>query len=299
MRVLLVYYTGTYNTRWLVGRVGERFTAEGHEVTAVEITSKTPPVATEGFDLIGFSYPIYGFNAPRPFESYVKKLSFRRGQKFFIFKNSGETFAMNNASSRLLLRRMRGAGAEFLGEYHFVMPYNIHFRFEDDFVREILDYDRKLIEVMLHNLKKGVVRRIESRPLYDLGAFFVGIQKIGGNVNSFFYRVDADKCTLCGKCARECPHENITLKDGRVRFAHHCDMCMRCSFFCPRDAIHIGFLEGWRVNGAYDLDALSAMGPPSVPYITEGSEGFYRCFIKHFAEIDSQYEEIEKEKAHR
>ncbi len=299
MRVLFIYYTGTFNTRWLVGRVGERFTAEGHEVTAVEITSKTPTVPTEEYDLVGFAYPIYGFNAPLPFESYVKKLSFRRGQRFFIFKNSGETFAMNNASSRLLLRRMRRAGAEFLGEYHFVMPYNIHFRFEDDFVREILDYNDKLTDVMLHNLKCGIVERIKSRPLYNLGAFFVGIQKIGGNVNSFFYKVDRDNCTLCGKCVRECPHENIGIKDGHIKFSHHCDMCMRCSFFCPRDAIHIGFLEGWRVNGAYDLDRLSAMGPPSEPYITEKSEGFYRCFPAYFAEIDRKYAEIQKEKAHR
>ncbi|MBQ2719212.1 MAG: EFR1 family ferrodoxin [Clostridia bacterium] len=299
MRVLLIYYTGTYNTRWLVGRVEERLLAEGNEVTRVEITSRTPPVPTEDYDLVGFAYPIYGFNAPLPFESYVKKLSFRPGQRFFIFKNSGETMAMNNASSRNLLRRMRRAQGVFMGEYHLVMPYNIHFRFEDDFVREILAYDRKLLEVMLTNLKNGTVERIESRPLYDLGAFFVGIQKIGGNVNSFFYRVDADKCTLCGKCVHECPHENIYKKDGTIRFSHHCDMCMRCSFFCPQDAIRIGFLEGWHVNGAYDLDALDAMGPPSRPYITKDSRGFYRCFIKYFAEIDRKYEALQREKAHR
>ena len=49
------------------------------------------------------------------------------GQKFFIYKNSGETLAMNNASSRILLRRMAARGAVLKGEYHFVMPYNIHF----------------------------------------------------------------------------------------------------------------------------------------------------------------------------
>ena len=76
----------------------------------VEIERGVPPADTEGYDLIGFGYPIYGFNSPLPFNRYVNTLEIERGQKFFIYKNSGETFAMNNASSRILLRRMKRRG---------------------------------------------------------------------------------------------------------------------------------------------------------------------------------------------
>ena len=293
MRVLLVYYTGTYNTRYLSDKVEERFLGQGDTVDRIEITSKTPARDASGYDLIGFSYPIYGFNAPAPFLRYVKKkLKTRRGQRFFIYKNSGETFAMNNASSRTLLRLMKRRGCELLGEYHFVMPYNIHFPFEDDFVREILYYNRRLLDVMMKNLADGVVHTVRSKRLYDLGAFFVGIQKVGGNVNSFLYKVDAERCTGCMKCVRDCPHDNIYVKDGKIRFHHHCDMCMRCSFLCPTDAIKIGFLEGWHVNGAYRLSELERLGPPDTPYITQDSEGFYSCFIEHFAEIDRMHKEL-------
>ena len=290
MKVLLVYYTGTYNTRYLSDKVAERFLLRGDTVDRVEITAKTPVTDATSYDLIGFSYPIYGFNAPAPFEGYVKKkLKTRRGQSFFIYKNSGETFAMNNASSRILLRRMRHRGGVFLGEYHFVMPYNIHFPFEDDFVREILYYNRRQLDVMMKNLEDGTVHTVKSRWYYDLGAFFVGIQKVGGNVNSFLYKVDSERCTRCMRCVHDCPHDNIYLKDGAIRFHHHCDMCMRCSFLCPKDAIKIGFLEGWHVNGAYRLSELEAMGRPDTPYITEASEGFYACFKPHFDKIDEEH----------
>ncbi len=293
MRVLLVYYTGTYNTRYLSDRVEERFLGAGDTVDRIEITSKTPARDASDYDLIGFSYPIYGFNAPAPFLRYVKKkLKTRRGQRFFIYKNSGETFAMNNASSRILLRQMKRRGGILAGEYHFVMPYNIHFPFEDDFVREILYYNERLLDVLMKNLADGVVHTVRSKRLYDLGAFFVGIQKVGGNVNSFLYKVDAERCIGCMKCVRDCPHGNIYQKDGKILFHHHCDMCMRCSFLCPTDAIKIGFLEGWHVNGAYRLSELERLGPPDTPYITKDSEGFYSCFIEHFAEIDRLHKEL-------
>ena len=291
MKVLLVYYTGTYNTRFLTDRLEAALRARGHEAERVEIRRGTPMRSAEGFDAVGFGYPIYGFNAPLPFWRYVKGMRLAPGQKFFIYKNSGETFAMNNASSRKLLRRMRGQKAAFAGEYHFVMPYNIHFPFERDFVRELLQKDEKLLRVLVCDLERGTPAHIRSNPVYNFAAAAVSVQKFGGPINSFLYRADEDKCTLCGKCAKNCPEDNIRIEGGRVRFGHRCDMCMRCSFYCPQDAIRIGFLQGWKVNGDYRLRDALAEGPPAQPYITSESRGFYKCFIRHFADIDARYAE--------
>ena len=292
MRVLLVYYTGTYNTRYLTDMLMSELEERGHRAERVEIARGVPPADVSGYDMIGFGYPIYGFNSPLPFNRYVKKLKIAAGQKFFIYKNSGETFAMNNASSRILLRRMRAKGAVFAGEYHFVMPYNIHFPFDKDFVREILFEDRKLLKVLVHDLESGHAPKIASNIVYNAAAAAVSVQKIGGAVNSFFYRADPEKCVNCGLCIKNCPEQNISQKDGRITFGHRCDMCMRCSFFCPTNAIDIGFLQGWKVNGDYRLAELDRLGPPDSPYITAGSKGFYKCFIKHFSDIDKRYAEL-------
>ncbi|MDD5952978.1 MAG: EFR1 family ferrodoxin [Oscillospiraceae bacterium] len=295
MRVLLIYYTGTYHTRYLTEQVKARFVAKGCLVDTLEITCDAAPVKTDGYDLIGFSYPIYGFNSPRPFNRYVKTLTFHKGQRYFIYKNSGEVLAINNASSRWLIRYLHRFAMELQGEYHFVMPYNIHFPYARDFVRQILHYDQKLLDILFYDLAHGTGKAIPSRWYYDLAAFFVSIQKIGGDLNSFFYRVDETKCTHCGKCVRDCPERNIYEKNDRLRFHHHCDMCMRCSFHCPQNAIHIGFLEPWKVNGAYPFRELEADQSPLTPYITKDSKGFYKCFIAYFEQIDREHKRLFRE----
>ena len=294
MKFLLVYFTGTYNTRFLTDRITDELVARGHSVDKVEIHNDTPIADTNGYDFIGFSYPIYGFNTPRSFDKYLKKLKFNKGQKYFIYKNSGETLAMNNASSRRILRRMKRKKAVFAGEYHFVMPYNIHFKYDNDFVKEILVKDQKLAKIMIYNLENGVVKQLKSKFIYNFAAFFVSIVKVAGDVNSYLYKIDKEKCINCMKCVNTCPKKNIYVKNGKIKFHHHCDMCMRCSFHCPTDAIKIGFLDwwGWRVNGDYKLNNLQKEGAPEKPYITEDSQGFYKCFIKTFKEIDQEYQRI-------
>ena len=292
MKVLLIYYTGTFNTRYLSNQLKDKLIARGDQVDLVEINVDTKVIDTFNYDLIGFSYPIYGFNSPLPFNKYVKKLKFKTGQKYFIYKNSGETLAMNNASSRILIRLLNKFKAELVGEYHFVMPYNIHFPFEKEFVKQILLYNQKLMAVMLYNLDNGIVFKIKSNFIYNLGAFFVGIQKIGGNVNSYLYKVDDKTCIKCNKCVNACPQKNIYIKNGKIKFHHHCDMCMRCSFFCPTNAINIGFLEGWKVNGEYSFDKILKDDAIKANFITPNSKGFYKCFIKTFNFIDDEYSKI-------
>ncbi len=46
-----------------------------------------------------------------------------------------------------------------------------------------------------------------------------------------------DKCIGCGKCAKLCPLNNITMTDGRPRWLHPCAHCMACLGNCPTEAI--------------------------------------------------------------
>lgn len=295
MKFLLIYFTGTYNTRYLTDRIKVKLQNKGHIVNAFEINCDTEFVNTDGYDFVGFGYPIYGFNSPRPFDKYVKKLKFTKDQKYFIYKNSGETFAMNNASSVKLIRVMKRRKMRLVGEYHFVMPYNIHFPYEKQFVREILEKDNKLEQIMIYNLENAIDHRIKSKFIYNLASFFVAIQKISGDINSFFYKVDKNKCINCMKCVNSCPEKNIYVnKKGVIKFHHHCDMCMRCSFYCPKDAIKIGFLDwwGWRVNGDYKLKEIEKNNSPIKSYVQDHNQGFFKCFIKTFNEIDTEYEKI-------
>ena len=297
MRCLLIYFTGTYNTRWLTGKLTGRLQDElGWSVSVHEIDPlDNRRLDLGGYDVIGLGYPIHGYCAPWAFLKFVRHQKFPRGIQVFIYKNSGETEHANDASSKYLLRKLRRDRARVTGEYHFLMPYNIHFRFDESLVREMLYMDARLMDIMLYELEHGICNMRPMRLWPRLVSAVVSRpQYIGGDVNSFLYRVDMERCRDCGLCIGRCPTKNIYKdNDGVIRFRHHCLMCMRCSLYCPADAIHIGFLEqwGWKVNGGYNLDRIESTEYVT-PVINAGTTGFFHCYIETYDRINSRHREL-------
>lgn len=297
MKILLIYYTGTFNTRYLTNKIADEFIKDNNEITKIEIDNNTKTIDTTTYDLIGFGYPIYAFNSPMPFNQYIRKLSFKKNQRYFIYKDSGETLKTNNASSRVIKRIFNKFKMKCIGEYHYIMPYNIRFPFPKQFIKEILVYDQKLLTIMFYNFKHNIVKTLKSSFINNTSSVALSIQKPGANLNSFFYTVDNDKCIRCLKCVKECPTNNIKLIDNKITFSHNCNMCMRCSYYCPNQAIKIGMLENWKVCDYYNLDEIEKC--EYVPYINENSKGFYKCFIKTFKQIDKEYNSIINKKDYK
>ena len=232
MRAILIYFTGTYNTRLLTKKIKDRLEKENYEVDVIEINKDSEIKDVTNYDLVGFSYPIYGFNAPKAFDKYVKNLKLKQNQKCFIYKNSGETFAMNNSSSRYLKKIIKKNKAILINEKHYVMPYNIHFKFDNLFVKEIFEYNEKQLDIQMYEIKNNIVDVIKTKWIYSFLAWFVLILRFGAWVNSFLYKVDKKKCVDCSLCINKCPMNNIYKnKKGKIKFHHNCMMCMRCSFY--------------------------------------------------------------------
>lgn len=294
MNCLLIYYTGTYNTRYLTGLLKERLIREGLTVTAYEIDPlNNEKLDLSGYDLLGLGYPVYGFNAPLPFLKFLRGQTFPPDLPVFIYKNSGETYHANDASSVSILRLLRRNGAKVSNEYHFMMPYNIHFRFDETLVREMLEMDDLLLDILVKEVLSGIPNLRKYRLIPRMITFFVKLQFIGGNVNSFFCRIDKKRCADCGLCIRNCPMHNIVKdKNGTIRFRHNCLMCMRCSLNCPKDAVRIGILDawGWRVNGPYDFDKIRQLPPAKV--IGPDTGGFFRCYVETYAHIRSRHAQL-------
>lgn len=296
MNCLLLYYTGTFNTRFLTGKLKERLVREGWDVTVYEIDPlNNERLDLARYDIIGLGYPIYGYCAPWAFLKFIRAQKFPKGMKAFIYKNSGETEHANDASSKYVLRKLRRDRVKTDNEYHFIMPYNIHFRFEDRLIKEMLTMDDKLMDILVYEVKNGIANRKPYKLWPRLVSAVVSRpQYIGGDVNSFLYRVDKDKCNGCDLCIKRCPTKNIyRTPDGTIKFHHHCLMCMRCSFYCPKDAFHIGFLDdwGWKVNGGYDLRRIETMDPGE-PVITDKTTGFFKCYIATYAAINKRHREL-------
>ena len=169
MKTLIIYFTGTYNTKYLVEKIKERFQKEElGEITTFSIDGSSKPISLSSYDLIIFSYPIYAFNTPIIFDRFVKKLHFHEKQKVIIAKQSGEPLKLNNSSSYSLIRKINHEKAILLGEYHFLMPYNIHFRYEDNFIKELFNYNNKLLDILIYEYKNKIIRKVKYNLFYAL-----------------------------------------------------------------------------------------------------------------------------------
>jgi len=292
MKILLLYFTGTYNTAFISQMIADQFIEAGHEAVLFSIESKTEKPKLGDFDLIGLGYPIHAFNEPKIFRQFVRQLPLTPQQKVFIYKDSGEVYRYNDASSRYTKGILKKKKVLLMGEYHFVMPYNIIFRTPDAFVKESLIEDEKAVAVMIHNLRKGIVRIKKPRLVDTALSLLCLVEHSCGYWNSFFMKVDKKKCLKCYQCLATCPQGNIVLKNGRIRFGHRCLTCMRCAYFCPTDAIKMGFLNSWKVNGAYRFQEIK--NNPEIPAKLDRAKAkkFYRSFTEYFEKIDEEYDAI-------
>ena len=80
MRCLLIYFTGTFNTRYVSQQLKQKLELVGYDVDLYEIDPlNTERLDLSGYDLIGLGYPIYGYNAPWPFLKFIRKQKFPKG----------------------------------------------------------------------------------------------------------------------------------------------------------------------------------------------------------------------------
>ncbi|MEW6555133.1 MAG: 4Fe-4S binding protein [Actinomycetota bacterium] len=57
----------------------------------------------------------------------------------------------------------------------------------------------------------------------------------------------SDDCDGCGKCAKRCFAQAITIEDRKARIGEACKGCGLCVEVCPRDAISISVIDGERM----------------------------------------------------
>lgn len=257
MKIAIVYFSGTGNTKKVAEKYGEYFTSQGHECTLYPLPMRET-IDFSQFDKVGVGYPIHAFNAPKIVLDFARSLPKRKVKKdgrqsAFILKSSGEPVKMSRVSSLKLIKILKSRGMEVTNEYQYVMPYNMIFRHTDHQAFRMWETAKKLIPVDCADILNGVERREKKMPFGGFLAWVLRIEHGGAHFNGLFYKIKGD-CISCGKCARNCPVDNIEMKDGKPVFGNKCMMCARCSFYCPKNCIKIGLFDSWRINGAYSFE---------------------------------------------
>ena len=108
MKILIIYFSGTGNTRKVAEKYAECFHQLGHEAELVSVDGlpKNKTLTDEFLtklkeaDIVGFGYPVHAFNAPSVMLKLAKFLPKQpKAKRAFIFNTSGEPLKLNNISS--------------------------------------------------------------------------------------------------------------------------------------------------------------------------------------------------------
>ena len=257
-KAIFYVFSGTGNTRRICELYKSEFEKNGVETELYAVKGGFEGLPSpDDYDYVGFAYPIHGFNAPHIMLDLARALPKREKgneKKYFVLKSSGEPLRTNNISSYKFRSIMKRKGYVQFAEYHYVMPYNMIFRHTDDMATKMWKTAQQLCPIEARETLAYAPHMLKGVPFGRLIAWVVRIEQPAMRVNGKMFKVDKDKCINCGLCVKNCPMNNIKKEGDKFKFGSDCLMCARCSFNCPTDAFGIAMLNGWRVNGKYDLD---------------------------------------------
>lgn len=308
MKAIIYVFSGTGNTR-LVAQLYQKYLTD-YETTLFDVTGAAiESLSTKNqndssteysekkavfvpnpndFDLVGFGYPVHGFNAPKIMVDFARLLPAVSGKSTFILKTSGEGLSLNNYSSQKMIHILERKGFSFLCERHYVMPYNMIFRHTPEMVKSEYIYADALVRLNVQEIREGKRENVHTNPLKAWFVPIIRIEWLYAQLQGPSMKVDMKKCIRCNKCVRSCPLENIRFDGKRYRFGTNCALCVRCSFNCPTCAISIGLLNGWRINGSYKIEETAADSSIRFPYFDENLRGLKRwLYYKYYRRCDA------------
>lgn len=279
MKVLFTVFSASGNTLRVAKLFSERLSERGAECETVRIREDMAAPDVASADTLVIGYPVHGFNAPQNVVDFAKGLPECENKVYYIIKTSGEPLHVNDASSRILDRILKKKGYIKRGEFHYVMPYNMIFRHSDDMAALMWQAARNTAPTDADKIFAGEEAQLKAGLLAVMTRFVVAVEHKAMPYLGRLFKVKKEKCISCGKCAKLCPMLNIEMKDGLPVFGKNCIGCTACSFNCPADAISIGVLNGWRVNGAYKF------APPREGLTRKDVCNYWRgSYIRYFRE---------------
>ena len=232
MKVDIVYFSGTGNTKAVADVYEQLFKLLGHDVTSSSI-EENPHVGHA--DLLIMGGPIYAGNMPDDFLNWVRKnVPKTKAGKAIVYSTSAGLMNANGVKS--VGKKLQKKGYGIIDQRTYEMPRNFYvdkydptpIEKQETQFKNMLDLVKKSMEDL--NLEASIVMN-DSTLGIDFWAdiFRLMAKQMGKN-----FKIN-EGCIQCGLCQKDCPKSNINYRTKH--YANKCMLCTRCIHNCPVNAI--------------------------------------------------------------
>lgn len=235
---MILYFTGTGNSAYIAKQMAE---LTGDSLISMNERIMTNDVSeiNAGGKLV-FVVPTYAWRIPRIVEEWIAKTKFTGDVNAYFVMNCGDTIGNAKKYIKQLCKRK---GFQYMGVTGIVMPENYIARYdapEESVARQIIEDANPAIRRIAGLIHEGkIFPDMQSNIVDYLNSSVVNIAFYICFVKTYKFTAD-DKCIRCGRCVKECPLNNIYLKENKPVWAKKCTHCMACICKCPTGAIEYG-----------------------------------------------------------
>ena len=235
---MILYFSGTGNSKYVARRIAD---ALGDEIVNLNDCIKASDTSSiETGERVIIVTPTYAWRIPRVVRDWLLKTELRGAKQVWFVMTCGSEIGNADKYNRELCAEK---AISCMGTAQIVMPENYIAMFsapQADEARQIVAKAEPSIDRAIAAIQRNQPFAPTRNNLYD--------RFMSGPVNLIFYKffvnADAftvsDACISCGQCAKRCPMNNVTLKDGKPVWGKACTHCMACICYCPVSAIEYG-----------------------------------------------------------
>lgn len=246
MRVSIICFSQTGNTRKVGEAMADAFEAEGHDICYIPLKrAQSGDFSTA--DIIGVGAPCFESQAPAPVRALLKKVPDLTGKRAFVFATSG------GGPGRVLYdlaRPLMDAGADVAGGFlcrgtcYYPVPCLVN-RFPGRPDKHDLEDAGRFARAVLAHVKSGRKGPVPgTRPdtvKHGFGFYHIlAIMLKAPLVRTIMPEpaLDPEKCDECGWCFHACPTNSIVLNPV-PEIMPTCIRCYRCLSGCRKKALSV------------------------------------------------------------
>jgi Pyruvate/2-oxoacid:ferredoxin oxidoreductase delta subunit/protein involved in ribonucleotide reduction len=240
-KIQIYYFSGTGNTKFIVEKIADKLRLLGNEVNTNSCEEEID--SSYEFDMLGIAFPIHTSRAPKIFSEFVHRIPEGKGVPLFGIVTSGYMAGDVLAYEG---KKLEVKGYSPFLYRNIVVGNNLHLPILCPLkVTKKLTLDKRVrkinlqiddIAIKINSRRKDIRGNGISGKIFGISQRSIG--KVHEEHNFKGFHTD-EKCTKCKWCIKNCPTNNIVLKEGRVTFEEKCLICMRCYNFCPNNSIQM------------------------------------------------------------